>query len=173
MMKTAAKGLQAGVKFWAKFCVVFCLVFTSISAQAIEVGDTLIIDQVTTIDGHVITAQELKGKHVIIEVWATWCPFCHRQNQNLVELVKMTQGMPLQVIGLSIDKKQTDVVAYVEKNKINFPNAMMTPELSKAIGKRRGIPELYVIDPTGKVLQKDYGEMIDLDVFDLANYVKK
>ena len=85
----------------------------------------------------------------------------------------MTQGMPLQVIGLSIDKKQTDVVAYVEKNKINFPNAMMTPELSKAIGKRRGIPELYVIDPTGKVLQKDYGEMIDLDVFDLADYVKK
>jgi thiol-disulfide isomerase/thioredoxin len=173
MMKTASKGVQTSVHFWAKFWLVLCLAFTSISAQAVEVGDTLIIDQVTTLDGHVITDQELKGKHVIIEVWATWCPFCHRQNQNLVELVKMTQGMPLQVIGLSIDKKQSDVEAYVEKNKINFPNAMMTPELSKAIGKRRGIPELYVIDPTGKVLQKDYGEMIDLDVFDLANYVKK
>jgi thiol-disulfide isomerase/thioredoxin len=173
MMKTASKGVQTSVHFWAKFWLVLCLAFTSISAQAVEVGDTLIIDQVTTLDGHVITDQELKGKHVIIEVWATWCPFCHRQNQNLVELVKMTQGMPLQVIGLSIDKKQSDVEAYVEKNKINFPNAMMTPELSKAIGKRRGIPELYVIDPAGKVLQKDYGEMIDLDVFDLANYVKK
>ena len=84
MMKTAAKWVQAGVNFWTKFCVVFCLVFTSISAQAIEVGDTLIIEEVTTIDGHVITAQELKGKYVIVEVWATWCPFCHRQNQNLV-----------------------------------------------------------------------------------------
>jgi hypothetical protein len=50
---------------------------------------------------------------------------------------------------------------------------MMTPELSKAIGKRRGIPELYVIDPAGKIVQKDYGEMIDLDIFDLAAYAKR
>jgi len=145
----------------------------AMSVKAIEVGDSLIIDRVTTVDGRVITAQDLKGKHVIIEVWATWCPFCHRQNQHLVKLVDMTKNMPLQIIGISIDKKQEDVVAYIDKNKINFPNAMMTPELSKAIGKRRGIPELYVIDPAGKIVQKDYGEMIDLDIFDLAAYAKR
>lgn len=147
--------------------------FLSFSTQAIEVGDTLVIDQIQTLDGQVISSQDLRGKYIIIEVWASWCPFCHRQNQNLVELVKLTQGMPLQVIGLSIDKNKDDAVAYVNKNKINFPNAMMTPELSKAIGKRRGIPELYVIDPQGKVVQKDYGEMIDLDILDLANYGKR
>jgi peroxiredoxin len=172
-MKTAHITARASVRFWAKFWLAICVALSAMSVKAIEVGDTLIIDQVTTIDGRVITAQDLKGKHVIVEVWATWCPFCHRQNQNLIKLVEMTQGMPLQVIGISIDKKQSDVEAYVEKNKINFPNAMMTPALSKAIGKRRGIPELYVVDPNGIVVQKDYGEMIDLDIFDLAEYAKR
>ena len=172
-MKTAYLGAHSSIQFWAKCWLVIALAFGSMSVKAIEVGDTLIIDQITTIDGRVITAQDLKDKYVIIEVWATWCPFCHRQNQHLVKLVDMTKDMPLQVIGISIDKKQEDVVAYVEKNKINFPNAMMTPELSKAIGKRRGIPELYVINPKGKVVQKDFGEMIDLDVFDLAAYAKR
>ncbi len=171
-MKTAYIGALARVQFWVKFWLVMSLALGSLSVKAIEVGDTLKIDQITTIDGRVITAQDLKDKYVIIEVWATWCPFCHRQNQHLVKLVNMTKDMPLQVIGISVDKKQEEVVAYVEKNKINFPNTMMTPELSKAIGKRRGIPELYVIDPKGVVVQKDYGEMIDLDVFDLADYGK-
>ena len=72
-----------------------------------------------------------------------------------------------------MDRKPTTVPPYVKKHGLNFPVAMMTPELEKAIGKRQGIPELYVVDPQGKVVQKDYGEMIDLDVWDLINYVKK
>lgn len=148
------------------------LVGASPTSQAIEVGDTLKIDNLTTIDGQTITQESLAGKHVVVQVWATWCPYCHRQNINLIELVKRTEGLPMQVIALSIDRKPAAVPPYVEKHGLNFPVAMMTPELEKAIGKRKGIPELYVVDPTGKVVQKDYGEMIDLDVWDLIDYVK-
>jgi len=146
--------------------------FFGISAQAIEVGDTLVVDNLTTIDGRTITKESLAGKHVIVQVWATWCPFCHRQNINLVELVNRAQGLPIEVIALSIDRKPEAVPPYVKKHELNFPVALMTPELERAIGKRRGIPELYVVDPSGKVVQKDYGEMIDLDVWDLIDYVK-
>lgn len=148
------------------------LALASLSVKAIEVGDTLVIDNLTTIDGQKITKESLAGKHVVVQVWATWCPFCHRQNMNLIELVKRTEGMPMQVIALSIDRKPADVPPYVQKHGLNFPVAMMTPELAKAIGKRQGIPELYVVDPSGKVVQKDYGEMIDLDIWDLVDYVK-
>lgn len=148
------------------------LAFSSQQARAIEVGDTLIIDNLQTIDGQTITKEDLAGKHTIVQVWATWCPYCHRQNINLIELVKRTEGMPMQVIGLSIDRKPEAVPKYVEKHGLNFPVAMMTPDLERAIGKRQGIPELYVVDPSGKVIQKDYGEMIDLDVWDLMDFVK-
>lgn len=143
------------------------------TAQAIEVGDRLIIDNLKTIDGKTLTRSDLTGKYLVVQVWATWCPYCHRQNMNLIELVKRNPGINLQVIALSIDRKPADVPPYVEKHGLNFPVAMMTPELAAAIGKRRGLPELYVVDPSGRVVQKDFGEMIDLDVFDLADYGKR
>lgn len=152
--------------------LMLALLLGTTPVRAIEVGDTLIIDNLQTIDGQTITQKELAGKHVVVQVWATWCPYCHRQNMNLIELVKRTEGMPMQVVGLSIDRKPEAVPPYIEKHGLNFPVAMMTPELDRAIGKRQGIPELYVVDPSGKVIQKDYGEMIDLDVWDLIDYVK-
>ena len=151
--------------------MVFALAFGP-NAHALQEGDTLNIDSLTTIDGQTLTKQDLAGKYLVLEVFATWCPYCHRQNINLVELVKRTEGLPMQVIGLSIDRKPEAVPPYVEKHDLNFPVVMMTPELEKAIGKRLGIPELYVLDPSGKVVEIGYGEMIDLDIWDLVDYVK-
>ena len=84
--------------------------------------------------------------------------------------MRRTQGGNLLVMTLSVDKQEETVQNYVKKNEINFPVAMMTPELDRAIGKRRGIPELYVIDPSGRFLQKDVGQMVDLDIFELARF---
>jgi hypothetical protein len=61
----------------------------------------------------------------------------------------------------------------MERNQYTFSVVMMTPELAKAIGRRRGVPEIYVVNPQGRVIQKDYGLMVDLDLFDLARHAKK
>jgi thiol-disulfide isomerase/thioredoxin len=156
----------------AQWFLFFTLIALSGVGNAIEVGDSLIIDRIETIDGQVLTEENLKGKYLIVQVWATWCPYCHRQNLNLIELANRTKGKPLEIIALSIDRNASVVPSYVLNHGLNFPVAMMTPALNKAIGKRRGVPELYVVDPAGKVIQKDFGEMVDLDVFDLADYVK-
>lgn len=159
-------------KIVAQWFLLFTLIALSGAGHAIEVGDSLIIDRLETIDGQVLTEESLKGKYLIVQVWATWCPYCHRQNLNLIELANRTKGKPLEIIALSVDRNPTVVPPYVLNHHLNFPVAMMTPALDKAIGKRRGVPELYVVDPTGKVVQKDFGQMVDLDIFDLADYVK-
>lgn len=159
-------------KIVAQWFLLFSITALSSVAAAIEVGDTLIIDHLETIDGQVLTRESLKDKYLVVQVWATWCPYCHRQNLNLIELANRTKGKPLEIIALSVDRNPALVPPYALKHGLNFPVAMMTPALNKAIGKRRGVPELYVVDPTGKVVQKDWGEMIDLDVYDLADYVK-
>jgi thiol-disulfide isomerase/thioredoxin len=141
-------------------------------AQALNVGDTLKLGSITLMDGKVLTAADLAGKHVVLQIWASWCPYCHRQNLNLIQLARDTKGGNLVVLGVSIDKDPKAAAQYVQKHGLNFPVAMITPELDRAIGKRKGIPELYVLDPKGKVLQKDTGEMIDLDVFELDRFGK-
>jgi len=159
-------------KIVVQWFLLFSITALSSVATAIEVGDSLIIDHLETIDGQVLTRESLKDKYLVVQVWATWCPYCHRQNLNLIELANRTKGKPLEIIALSVDRNPALVPPYALKHGLNFPVAMMTPALNKAIGKRRGVPELYVVDPTGKVVQKDWGEMIDLDVYDLADYVK-
>ena len=160
------------LRLWAcQFLVVLGLGFVALSdAHALDVGDRLPIDSLVTIDGKTLTRQDLDGHYLVVQVWATWCPFCHRQNMNLIELAKQTTDQKLKIIALSIDKNPQDVVTYAQDHDINFELAMMTPELDQAIGKRRGIPELYVLDPSGMVVQKGYGQMVDLDIFDLAQY---
>jgi thiol-disulfide isomerase/thioredoxin len=140
--------------------------------HALNVGDTIKLGPITLMDGQVLTPADLAGKHVVIQIWASWCPYCHRQNQNLMQLVRDTKGGNLVVLGVSVDKDPKAAAQYVQKHGLNFPVAMITPELDRAIGKRKGIPELYVLDPKGKVLQKDTGEMIDLDVFELDRFSK-
>ena len=141
-------------------------------AQALNVGDTLKLGPITLMDGKVLTAADLADKHIVLQIWASWCPYCHRQNLNLIQLARDTKGGNLVVLGVSIDKDPNAAARYVQKHGLNFPVAMITPELDRAIGKRKGIPELYVLDPKGKVLQKDTGEMIDLDVFELDRFGK-
>jgi len=76
------------------------------------------------------------------------------------------------LILLSVDKNTKVVEDYLEKNQYRFDVVMMTPDLTKRFGKRRWIPELYVIDPKGKIIQKDMGQMIDLDIYDLARFAR-
>jgi hypothetical protein len=60
----------------------------------------------------------------------------------------------------------------LEKHRYSFDVVMMDAKLSAAIGKRRGVPELYILDRQGRVIQKDYGLMVDADFFELAKYSK-
>lgn len=155
------------------FVSIFVSLMLTTQANALSVGDYIKIDRLLLIEGQQLNPADLKGKYLVVQVWATWCPYCRRQNVNLQELVRRTQGGNLLVIGLSVDKAEDTVLNYVKQSDINFPVAMMTPELDRAIGKRRGIPELYVIDPSGRVVQKDTGQMVDLDVFELARFNRR
>lgn len=162
------------LKYFCRASIWMALCLSPITAvHALGVGDYIKFDKFVTVEGRQFTSSDLKGKYLVVQVWATWCPYCHRQNINLKELVRRTQGGNLLVMTLSVDKKQETVQNYVKNNEINFPVAMMTPDLDRAIGKRRGIPELYVIDPSGRVLQKDVGQMVDLDIFELARFNRR
>ena len=75
-------------------------------------------------------------------------------------------------MALSVDRDEFSAKSYAEQHAWPFFTAMMTPEWSATLGKRRGIPELYVVNPQGKVVQKEFGLMVDADLFELKKYAK-
>lgn len=150
-----------------------CLTFFSAQANAIEVRDHLLLGQIQSIQGEYFGPEQWSKRNTIIQVWATWCSYCRTQNKYLQQLRQKIPADQLNIVTISIDRRVELVKDYMERNQYTFPVVMMTPELSKAIGKRRGVPELYVINSQGRVIQKDYGLMVDLDFFDLARYAAK
>lgn len=169
------QGLVKSSSNTVKLIVLLGMAFTLLSSQAhaIEVGDRLPLGQIQSIQGETFTPEHWTKRNTIVQVWATWCSYCRTQNKYLQQLRQKVPAEQLNIVTISIDRRAESVKDYMEKNQYSFPVVMMTPELSKAIGKRRGVPELYVIDPQGRVIQKDFGLMVDLDFFDLARHATK
>ncbi|WP_240493700.1 TlpA disulfide reductase family protein [Pandoraea sp. ISTKB] len=145
----------------------------SAPAHAVEVGDTVMLPSLTLLDGKTMPASAFRDRTVIVEYWASWCPFCAQQNPHLQKLYEATRGKPIQIVTLSIDKKPQEAIDYLKAHQYTFPAGMETDAWQAALGKRRGLPELYVIGRNGKVLRKEVGEMFSEDVAALADYAGK
>jgi thiol-disulfide isomerase/thioredoxin len=155
-----------------RWLLAFSLAGAAAGAAALEVGDTERLPDVRTLDGRTLGAAALAGKPLVVEYWASWCPFCAMQNPRLQKLHERTRGTPLEVLTISIDKDPREAADYMKKRGYTFPATMDSPALQAVFGKRKGLPELYVIDARGRVVQKEVGEMLEDDVAALERYAR-
>jgi thiol-disulfide isomerase/thioredoxin len=124
---------------------------------------------VALLDGRVLKASELTGRTVVVEFWASWCPFCARQNP-LIEKLHREHGKRLVVLTFTIDKSEDEARAYMKKHGYTFAAAMATPQADRWFGVRRGLPELFVVDPGGRIVFRERGELFEEDVAALARF---
>ncbi len=142
------------------------------SVGAIEVGQTLELGSVKKLDGTVFSLAQNSNKNTLIQIWASWCPFCKRQNTYLQDLVKRLPAGSLNILTLSIDKTPEAAQQYMLDNRYTFAAAMMTPALQNTLGRLRGIPILLILDAQNKVIYKEVGEIFEEDFAELLRYAK-
>jgi thiol-disulfide isomerase/thioredoxin len=116
------------------------------------------------LSGKITSMNDLKGKVVLVNFWATWCPPCRIEVPELIKLQE-THRDRLQIIGISQDEDREEVQAFVEKNGINYPVIMATPEVTAAFGGVPALPTTFVVDTEGRVVQRHLGFM-SADVYD-------
>jgi len=140
--------------------------------MAIEIGQTLPFEKIQTLDGTYFEIPKNNTKNTLIQLWASWCPFCKRQNNYLESFSKLIPPKSMNIITISIDKTPAIAREYMKQNRYSFSAAMMTPELSQAIGKIRGVPVLLILDSKNKVIYKEIGEVFEEDYIELIKYAK-
>jgi thiol-disulfide isomerase/thioredoxin len=174
-MQELLKSLSGTVNKSVKRIMLLGMLFTLLLSQAnaIEVGDYLPLGQIQSIQGESFGPDQWSKRNTIVQIWATWCSYCRTQNKYLQQLRQKVPAEQLNIVTISIDRRVEPVIDYMEKNQYTFSVVMMAPELAKAIGRRRGVPELYVVNPQGQVIQKDFGLMVELDLIELSKYAKK
>lgn len=112
---------------------------------------------VTTSDGRRISLDDLHGKVVLIDFWATWCGPCREALPHMKELTRKFQGQPLLVLSISLDDDEKKWREFVSKNEMSWPQ-YRDGGFSGPIAKRfsvEAIPHTFTIDADG-VLQDEH-----------------
>jgi thiol-disulfide isomerase/thioredoxin len=94
--------------------------------------------------------ESLKGKVVIVDFWATWCPPCRQEIPGFIELQKKLGDKGLVVVGLSLDDDTASVADFVKENKVNYPVFVVGQDTSAAWGNIEAIPTTFILDKSGK-----------------------
>ena len=112
---------------------------------------------VKDLEGREISPASLRGKVVIVNFWATWCGPCRAEIPDLVALQEKYKDT-LQVIGISEDEAPVDVVKrFAADHKVNYPVAMMTPEIEKLFPGISALPTSFILDRESRIVQKHVG----------------
>jgi thiol-disulfide isomerase/thioredoxin len=107
--------------------------------------------------GQKISTAEFKGKVVLLNFWATWCPPCREEIPELISLQTQYKDR-LQIIGVSEDDDAPEKVQqFAQKNGMNYPIVMATQQITDAYGGVPALPTNFVIDPQGRVMQRHTG----------------
>jgi thiol-disulfide isomerase/thioredoxin len=160
------------IKFLVAAFIFTFSVFLPGIATALEIGQTLPLERIQTLDGGYFEIPKNNTKNTLIQVWASWCPFCKRQNNYLEGFSKRIPPGSMNIVTVSIDKTPAIAKEYMRQNHYSFPAVMMTPELKQTIGKIRGVPVLLILDAKNKLIYKEVGEIFEEDYVELIKYAR-
>jgi len=103
---------------------------------------------------------DFKGKIVVLNFWATWCPPCRAEIPDFINLQKEYEGKGVIIIGLSLDSAApSEVVAFAKKAGINYPIVMSTDEIAQQYGVKEGIPVTTIVGPDGAIVDSHLGKV--------------
>jgi thiol-disulfide isomerase/thioredoxin len=112
---------------------------------------------VTDLDGRTLSSADWKGKVVLVNFWATWCPPCLAEIPDLIALQNKYRDR-LVVVGVSEDEIPHDQVKrFAVERKINYPIVMTNAELQARFTGINALPTTFVLDPDGQIVYKRVG----------------
>jgi cytochrome c biogenesis protein CcmG/thiol:disulfide interchange protein DsbE len=137
--------------------VLAAVIVYSVQDHVVGVGDSAPNFRVKTESGAVITPEDFGGKLLVLNFWASWCTPCVQEIPSLNQIQKMFASQGLVVLGINVDRKEDSYRNMLQRFQVSF-QTVRDPE--ENINYRYGtykIPESYIIDRNGKVLQKYAG----------------
>ncbi|GIV69182.1 TlpA family protein disulfide reductase [Caldilinea sp.] len=114
----------------------------------------------TTFDGETISLEDLRGRGVVLNFWASWCAPCRDEAPLLEAMWRREKDNGIVFIGLDYLDQEPAARAYLAEFNITYPNG---PDLQSAAARRygiKGVPETFFIDPDGVIQEVVVGPIV-------------
>ena len=131
-----------------RFTLILLLFLVSLQTQAFTLVDS---------KGKTHSLAQYKGKWVLVNFWATWCPPCLEEIPDLIELHDNKKNN-LVVIGIALDYRNAkQVTDFAEGLLVTYPIVLGNPRVVNQIGPVQGLPTTYLYNPDGKMVAQQVG----------------
>lgn len=128
-----------------------------ISLEKIQIGDHYIDFEAKDLEGTIVKLSDFKGKIILLDFWATWCQFCHIQNQDeFAYLNKKYQNDDVVIISYSLDTKKELWEKSSKFDNIDWINISNIKGMNDPIATRfnlRALPQSFLFDKNGIMVE--------------------
>jgi thiol-disulfide isomerase/thioredoxin len=127
-------------------------------AVAAEKSPAPDVSVVALTDGSTLKLSSLKGKVVLLNFWATWCPPCREEIPSMMKLNTFMVGKPFQMVAISIDEGGKPAIeAFFKQTGFSLPTYQDASGVSSKAYGITGVPESFIIDKQGVLVKKIIG----------------
>jgi thiol-disulfide isomerase/thioredoxin len=118
---------------------------------------------VTALDGSRFTLDQMNGRVVLIDFWATWCVPCLKELPHLKQIAKDFAGQPLIILSISWDEDEQTWKDFIAKNGMTWPQYHDTDHRLGQLFQIEGLPSYFTIDSDGVLTSESLGGDADID----------
>ena len=112
------------------------------------------------INGKTVSLSDYRGKVVLVNIWATWCPTCVDEMPSMEKLYQNLKGEDFEILAISIDSLGAESVApFMKKYKLTFPALIDSEGTVSIVYRTAGVPESFIIDKDGRLVKKIIGAL--------------